>query len=85
MSYRVDVPRKVQRVIGALPASDHARVTRAIEALGDDPRPSGTKRLTGVPLWRIRVGEFRVIYSIWDKERLVIVTRVARRTTHTYD
>jgi mRNA interferase RelE/StbE len=61
------------------------RVTRAIEALRGDPKPPGCRRLTGSPLWRIGVGQVRVIYSIWDKERLVIVTRVARRDEHTYD
>jgi len=75
----------VQRVIDALPASERGRVSHAIEALGDDPRPPATKRLTGVPLWRIRVGDLRVVYSIWDKEQLVIVTKVSRRNERTYD
>jgi mRNA interferase RelE/StbE len=75
----------VQRVIDALPASDRVRVSRAVEALGVDPRPSATKRLTGVPLWRIRIGDIRVIYSIWDREQLVIVTKISRRNERTYD
>ncbi|HYM15699.1 MAG TPA: type II toxin-antitoxin system RelE/ParE family toxin [Dehalococcoidia bacterium] len=75
----------MQRVIDALPANERARVSRAVEALGGNPRPPATKRLTGVPLWRIRVGDIRVIYSIWDREQVVIVTKITRRNEHTYD
>jgi mRNA-degrading endonuclease RelE of RelBE toxin-antitoxin system len=35
--------------------------------------------------WRLRIGHYRVLYTIWDRERLVIVEAVLRRTTHTYD
>jgi len=56
-----------------------------VEDLGDDPRPPGTKKLSGSPLWRIRVGDVRVIYSVWDAQQLVVITRVARRNESTYD
>ena len=85
MSYRVDVPRRQQRVLDALPASERARVTRAIAELGHDPRPPGVKKLTGIPEWRIRVGDYRVIYSIWDRDDLVLITKIARRSETTYD
>lgn len=49
-----------------------------------DPRPPGAVKLAGSDLWRIRVGDLRVIYAIEDKDRLVIVLRTARRSESTY-
>ncbi|MEX2247195.1 MAG: hypothetical protein WEC75_10960 [Dehalococcoidia bacterium] len=68
-----------------MPAREAERVTRAIFNLGDDPRPPGVKKLRGASIWRIRVGEYRVIYGISDRARWVVVEDVVRRMTHTYD
>jgi len=68
-----------------LPAKSKIAIARAIDALSTEPRPSGVKKLAGQLGWRIRVGEYRVIYTISDKERFVSVEDVLRRTTHTYD
>jgi len=58
------------------------RVIKAIDALGDDPRPSGARPLVGYPnLWRIRVGEYRVVYSIQNAELVVLALRVAHRSS----
>jgi mRNA interferase RelE/StbE len=57
----------------------------AIESLCENPRPPGVKKLKGNVGWRIRVGEYRVLYTIWDKESLIMVEGVMRRTTTTYD
>ena len=56
------------------------RVLRAIEALSDDPRPAGATQLVGAEkAWRIRVGDFRVIYEIDDEVVTVLVVRVGHR------
>jgi mRNA interferase RelE/StbE len=60
-------------------------VAQAILSLADDPRAHGVKKLSAPPGWRLRVGEYRVICSIWDKDRFVLVERVARRNEKTYD
>ncbi len=85
MSYRVDVRRTVVHDLTRLPARDAARIASAIAALADDPRPRGTKKLKGSMAWRIRTGEYRVIYLIFDRQRLVAIDKIERRTTHTYD
>lgn len=85
MSYRVDIRRVVVRDLKRLPAKDAGRVMPAILALASDPRPPGTKKLKGSIAWRLRVGEYRVIYIIFDRQQLVVVDKVERRTTHTYD
>jgi len=56
------------------------RAVTAIEALSADPRPSGTRQLVGYTnLWRIRVGDYRIVYTIRDAELLVLALRVAHR------
>jgi mRNA interferase RelE/StbE len=56
------------------------RAVKAIDALGINPRPSGTRQLVGFTnLWRIRVGDYRIIYTIRDSELLVLALRVAHR------
>ncbi|MHB8631913.1 MAG: type II toxin-antitoxin system RelE family toxin [Candidatus Limnocylindria bacterium] len=55
------------------------RLYRALTALGEDPRSRSSEKLAGVEAYRIRVGDYRVIYEIVDRSRLVIVTRVRHR------
>lgn len=85
MAYRVELRRNAQRELDALPADYRERLSRAIESLCENPRPSGVKKLKGNVGWRIRIGDYRVLYTIWDKESLVMVEGVMRRTTTTYD
>ena len=58
------------------------RIVKAIDALSGDPRPSGARALVGYPdLWRIRVGDYRVVYTVQDAELVVLALRVAHRST----
>jgi mRNA interferase RelE/StbE len=58
-----------------------ARLTRAIYDLGDDPRPNGCKKLVGEnDQWRVRVGDWRIVYQIEDGRLVVVVVRVAPRS-----
>jgi len=58
------------------------RIVKAIDALGGDPRPSGARPLVGYSdLWRIRVGDYRVVYTVRDAELVVLALRVAHRST----
>ena len=58
----------------------HGRVITAIQALATNPRPSGCRKLAGSQHdWRIRVGDYRVIYEIGDAIRIVRVNRVRHR------
>lgn len=57
-----------------------ARILRKVDALADDPRPPGVIRLTGAQnIWRIRVGGYRVVYTIADDRLIITVVRVASR------
>ena len=85
MSYRVEFQREARKELAALPADARTRVSLAIASLAVHPRPSGMKKMRGRARWRIRVGSYRVIYTVFDTEQLIIIERIARRTTHTYD
>ncbi|HRH39168.1 MAG TPA: type II toxin-antitoxin system RelE/ParE family toxin [Flavobacteriales bacterium] len=80
MSYTVELVRTASRELARVPAPYHDAIVRTLRALEKDPRPSGCKKLVGaVGLWRIRVGPYRIVYSIEDRIRLVKVERVRDR------
>lgn len=71
-----------RRDLVGLPVAAQRRISRAIDGLVADPRPSGSRLLAGRPserIWRLRVGEHRVLYEIRDARLLVLVIRVAHR------
>jgi mRNA interferase RelE/StbE len=78
--YQITFARSARRELEQLPQRVAARVLTSIEALTDNPRPCGCIKLQGVSqLWRIRVGEYRVIYTIDDEERIVDITVIRHR------
>ena len=84
MSYLVNLRRAAQKQLDNLATHDYEVVAKAISALEQEPRPSRVKKLAESGLWRMRVGQYRVVYNIDDEELQVIVVRVARRTEDTY-
>jgi len=82
--FRVDLAPAVQRQLRRLPPGVAASLRAPILALAIEPRPPGATKLAGTSFWRLRVGNVRVIYSIDEKRKLVIVLRVARRSESTY-
>jgi len=84
VSYQVILRRAVQKQLDKLAEKDYEIVAEVISALEQEPRPPGVKKLAESGLWRIRVGRYRVVYAIDDKEHLVTVARVAWRTEDTY-
>jgi mRNA interferase RelE/StbE len=78
--YSVLIKQSAQRELDSLSGAHFGRIDRKIPALADDPRPAGCRKLRGyADLWRIRIGDWRVIYVIDDSARLVTVTRVVHR------
>lgn len=78
--YAVEFERSAKKNLDRLDGPIRARVLRKVAALADDPRPSGATRLVNADdLWRIRVGDYRVVYAIEDDRLVVIVVRVAGR------
>ncbi|MDP6545970.1 MAG: type II toxin-antitoxin system RelE/ParE family toxin [Phycisphaerae bacterium] len=79
MTYSIDILRSAQKQLGQINRQDQSRIISAIQALGDDPRPQGYRKLSGRPAWRIRIGSYRVIYEIHDSQLLVLIVAVGHR------
>ena len=79
MRYQVSILRRAQKSLADLPGKDYQRVRNSIRNLGEEPRPSGCSKLSGRSGWRIRIGNYRVIYEIDDQERVVTVLDVGHR------
>jgi mRNA interferase RelE/StbE len=78
--YRVTLKSSAEKEFFRLPDTVSARIIPKIKALATDPRPHGSKKLRGgTDEWRIRIGDYRVIYVIDDEEMKVKVTRIAHR------
>lgn len=78
--YRVLITRSAEREIEHLPVGVRRLVVRRILALANDPRPHGAQKLAGEDKYRIRQGDYRVVYTIADAIVTVTVVRVAHRS-----
>jgi len=79
-SYRIEVSATAERQIRKLARADQVRVIRVIQALSTDPRPPGCRKLSGYEdVFRVRIGRYRVLYSIEDRRLVIIVLKVGDR------
>ncbi len=81
--WRVKIDERVAKMMRRLPRDLVVRIDQAIQALRQNPRPRGAKRLQGShnpALYRVRVGDFRIVYEIRDEELVVLVIRVGPRS-----
>ncbi len=79
-SYSIGIKQSARRELDALDDATFARIDRKILALAENPRPNGCKKLKGfADQWRIRIGDYRVVYSIDDLDRTVTIMHVAHR------
>lgn len=80
MPYRLLITRQVEKQLDALPQQIASRVEQHIEALHADPRPFGVKKLKGyTDTYRVRVGSYRIIYSIDDRVQTVTLLTIDNR------
>ena len=79
MSFSILLLRRAQKELAQLPKLEYERVKEAISKLSHDARPQGCKKLTGREGWRIRVGEYRVIYEIDDAKQQLTVLHIGHR------
>ena len=80
--YGIEFLASAARELTKLPRDAQSRVIDAVGALADEPRPAGAKLLSGTGrerVWRIAVGQYRVLYLIEDKQVTVVIVRVADR------
>lgn len=79
MTYEIQVLPAAIRELRKLPPEAKRRVQAVIEILADDPRPPASKKLTGRAEWRVRTGDYRVLYRIEDAVLTVVVVRAGHR------
>lgn len=77
--YKVVFSRRVQKDFRKIPKNDGRMILGVIEELGRDPRSPNSRKLTGVELYRIRIGVYRVVYEIHDDELVVMVVKASQR------
>lgn len=79
MRYRLAIKPSASRELERLDDQVLCRVDEVILKLAESPRPHGAKKLSGVPLYRIRVGTFRIVYEVNDAQHLVTVVTIGHR------
>ena len=81
-TYRIRISRTAERQLEALAVEGRRRVARAIQTLANDPFPRGCRKLTGYEdMFRIRVGPYRVLYSVNGDSLIVIVLKIGHRSS----
>ncbi|HOS96278.1 MAG TPA: type II toxin-antitoxin system RelE/ParE family toxin [Deltaproteobacteria bacterium] len=80
MPYVIKFTQHAARAFRKLPRDVQTRVSPAIDALKDDPRPSGSEKLKGADdVYRVRVGDYRILYEVRDKELVVCIIEAGHR------
>jgi mRNA interferase RelE/StbE len=79
MAYILLILRRAQKELAQLPDEIYERLRDAIRALAKDPRPHGCLKLTGREGWRLRVGDYRVVYEIDDSQQVITVLHIGHR------
>lgn len=78
--FEIQIEKAAEKQLRRIPDPAHDRLVKAILPLAENPRPDGTKKLSGSTNdWRIRVGDYRVLYEIAEEIRIVRIYRVAHR------
>ncbi len=85
MIYKIEIKKSVVKTLRRLDHQTLDKVKKAIDKLAHDPRPFGYKKLVDEEgLYRIRAGNYRIIYEIHDQVLMIVVLRVAKRNEDTY-
>ncbi|MBI1768528.1 MAG: type II toxin-antitoxin system RelE/ParE family toxin [Bacteroidetes bacterium] len=79
MNYQVLVEKRIEKQISRIPHKDYVKIKEAILSLAKNPRPFGFKKLSAREGYRMRVGDYRIIYQIEDRQFLVIILSVGNR------
>jgi len=78
--YSVEIARQAIKSIAKLPRQEQQRIRAAIDLLADEPRPPGCVALSGEDsAYRVRVGDHRIVYEVFDKRLVIQVVRVGHR------
>ena len=79
MSWQIEISRDARKELSRLPTQSQTRIVKAILALGDNPFPPGGKKLKNRDGWRIRIGDYRVLYFADAKTKQIVVGVIGHR------
>jgi len=87
--YRIEIApaadRDLEKLKGRIRRQDFERLREAVNSLATEPRPQGVRKIKGAEIaYRIRVGSYRVVYEMYDSDKLVLILQVVRRSETTY-
>ena len=77
--YKIELRRKAQRTLDRLPKDDFNAVVGVVKGLANTPRPKRVEKIKSAGLWRIRQGDYRIVYSIDDSQKTVMILRIGHR------
>jgi len=78
--YQVEIARRAVKLLASLPRPDQQRIRAAIDLLANEPRPPGCTKLSGEPnTYRVRTGDYRILYDVFDDRLVVQVVKVGHR------
>ncbi len=77
--YKLQIRKSAAKELEAIPGQDAAKIIAHIRSLSDDPRPHGSNKLSAKEQYRLRIGNYRVIYAVLDKERFVHIIKIGHR------
>ena len=78
-SYRIVIKKSAAKELEKIVKKDRIRIVEKIQALAKDPRPAGSKKLSGQEKYRLRQGDYRILYQIFEDELIVSVVKVGNR------
>jgi len=78
-AYKIFLKKSVWKDFKSIPDKDLTKILACIESLSENPRQSGCKKLSGQEKYRLRYGQYRILYSIQDKELSVWIVKVGHR------
>jgi mRNA interferase RelE/StbE len=78
-SYSLEIKRSAAKELAQVPPKDRGRIVARIQALADDPRSVGTEKLSGQERYRVRQGNYRILYEIEDQILRIMVVKIGHR------
>jgi mRNA interferase RelE/StbE len=78
-SYSLAIKKSAERELCALSKTDVRRITERIRGLAHDPRPPGNEKLSGQERYRVRQGDYRIVYAVDDDSRVVEIVKIGHR------
>jgi len=77
--YKITIKKSAAKELEDIPKKDLRKIVKRIQSLAHNPRPAGCQKLSGQSRFRIRQGDYRIVYSVRDKDRIVDIVKIGHR------